>query len=218
MTAAICNTTDSRQYTPTDAKQFHYVDKIVIEERDAVDYEACYYYISVEDEKYYDDTGAYIELQLETLDNALAYIYDGTGRGNATAFIEGNSTAPLGAPYRAPISSKIILVVTTAPNGMAGSVSFSYQLFDAEEYPFYYKPFVGVNDAAWYFTLSGVLLLPFIIFGICLCTCMYCRCCQRCCSFCMISSCCRFPEEPKEQEKVKKNQVNVSHDENDAPG
>lgn len=97
----------------------------------------------MEDEKYRDDTGAYIELYLETLDNAEAYIYDGTGRNNATVFIENNSTAPLGAPFRAPISSKLILVVTTAPNGMAGSASFSYQLFKAEEYSFYYQPFVG---------------------------------------------------------------------------
>ena len=80
----------------------------------------------MEDNKYYDDTDAYIELKLETLENAIAYIYDGTGRDNATAFIELNDTAPLGAPYRADISSKIILVVATAPGGVAGSFSFSY--------------------------------------------------------------------------------------------
>ena len=126
MTPEICNTTDSRSYTPSEDKQYHYAEKIVIEERSAVDYESCYYYISVDDNKYFDDTDAYIELKLETLDNAIAYIYDGTGRDNATAFIELNDTAPLGAPYRAPISSKIMLVVTTAPGGIAGSFSFSY--------------------------------------------------------------------------------------------
>lgn len=54
------------------------------------DYEACYWIISVEENKYRDDTDAYIELRFETLDNAEAYIYDGTGRNNATAFIENN--------------------------------------------------------------------------------------------------------------------------------
>lgn len=149
----------------------------MIEERESVDYEACHYFINVEDEKYRDDTGAYIELYLETLDNAVAYIYDGTGRDNATSFIENNNTAPLGAPFRASISKKLILVVTTAPNGMAGSVSFTYQLFNAEEYAFYYQPFVGKDEALWYLTVTALLIFPLVIFCIGLCCCMYCRCC-----------------------------------------
>ena len=62
----------------------------MLERRDVTDYEACYWIISVEENKYRDDTDAYIELRFETLDNAEAYIYDGTGRNNATAFIENN--------------------------------------------------------------------------------------------------------------------------------
>ena len=98
----------------------------MIEERDATDYEACYWTIAVEDDKYRDDTSAYIELRLESLDNAIAYIYDGTDRSNATAFIENNGTAVLGAPLRAPLSAKLIVVAYTAPNGVAGSISFRY--------------------------------------------------------------------------------------------
>ena len=49
----------------------------------------------------------------------------------------------MGAPFRAPISANLIVVMTTAPNGIAGSGSFSYQLVDAIEYPWFYKPFVG---------------------------------------------------------------------------
>ena len=37
-----------------------YASKIVIEERDAEVYEACYWRIAVEDYKYRDDTDAYI--------------------------------------------------------------------------------------------------------------------------------------------------------------
>ena len=62
----------------------------MIAERDAVDYEACHWIISVDENKYRDDTDAYIELRFETLDSAVAYIYDGSGRDNATAFIENN--------------------------------------------------------------------------------------------------------------------------------
>lgn len=77
-------------------------------------------------------------MRLESLTNAIAYIYDGTGRDNATAVIEANNTAVLGGPIRVPISSKLMLVAYTSPYAMAGSISFSYQLFDAEEYPFFY--------------------------------------------------------------------------------
>ena len=59
----------------------------MIEERDSEAYEACYWRIAVEEDKYRDDTDAYIELSLELYDNAEVYIYDGSGRDNATQFI-----------------------------------------------------------------------------------------------------------------------------------
>ena len=111
---------------PTSEKAYFYADHFVIAKRLASDYEACLWRIEVEDEKYRDDTGAYIELRLESLDNAIAYLYDGTSRSNATTVIEGNNTAVLGAPIRVPISSKLMLVAYTEPNGIAGSISFSY--------------------------------------------------------------------------------------------
>ena len=61
--------------------------------------------MGVEDYRYRDDTDAYIEVGFELLDNAEVYIFDGTGRNNVTEFIQANSTAVVGAPYRAPISS-----------------------------------------------------------------------------------------------------------------
>ena len=59
----------------------------MIEERDSDAYEACYWRIAVEEDKYRDDTDAYIELSLEIYENAEVYIYDGSGRDNATQFI-----------------------------------------------------------------------------------------------------------------------------------
>ena len=153
----------------------------MIEERDAIEYEACHWIISVEDNKYRDDTNAYIELRFETLDNAVAYIYDGTSRSNATEFIELNQTAPLGAPFRSPISTKLIVVAHTTPNGMAGNVAFSYQLFNESEYAWFYKPFVGKEPVAWYFTAAAILLTPLIIIVIITLFCCYCSCCRCCC-------------------------------------
>lgn len=77
----------------------------MIKERDAEEYEACYWTIAVEEETYRDDTEAYIEISFEIFDNAEVHIYDGSGRDNATLFIESNATVVRGAPYRAPISA-----------------------------------------------------------------------------------------------------------------
>ena len=109
----------------------------MIEKRDSVDYEACHWIIGVEDDKYRDDTDGYFELTIESLDNAVAYLYDGTSQTNATTFIENNSTVVVGIPHRVPIHTKLVLVMMTVPNGIAGSGSFSYEAFDVEEYPLF---------------------------------------------------------------------------------
>ena len=140
----MCNkSSEDEIIVPTTDLQNFTAENIVIEARDAAEYEACLYTIAVEDNKYRDDTDAYIELRLESLTNAYAYIYDGTGTTNATAFIENNQTAILGAPFRAPISQRLMLVAYTIPSGNAGSIQFSYQLHSAAEYPFFFEPFVG---------------------------------------------------------------------------
>ena len=71
----------------------------------------------MEDNKYRDDTGAYLEVRIEEMSKANAYIYEGTSRENVTGFIENNGTAYVGVPYRIPISAKLIVVMTTIPNG-----------------------------------------------------------------------------------------------------
>ena len=65
----------------------------------------------MEDDTYRDDTGAYIELFFEQLDNTQAYVYQGQDRANFTEFIQGNSTAVVGVPYRVGISEKLIVVM-----------------------------------------------------------------------------------------------------------
>ena len=88
MTAAVCNQTETGQILRADSNLQHaYASKFVIEERDSEAYEACYWQIAVEEDKYRDDTSAYIELSLEVYDNVEVFIYDGSGRDNATEFI-----------------------------------------------------------------------------------------------------------------------------------
>jgi len=93
---------------------------MVIEMRNSLVYEACWWTVSVQDNLYRSDTGAYIELTIDKLVSASAYIYEGSDRSNVTAFIEGNSTAVVGVPYRVPISGKLIVVMSTIPGGMSG--------------------------------------------------------------------------------------------------
>ena len=114
MTLQVCNSTSHDLNAETTLKT-QIADNLVIAPRFDDNYEACYWIVSVEENKFRDDTDGYIELQIEKLDNAVAYIYDGTGRNNATAFVENNQTAVVGAPFRAPISSKLIVVIMTAP-------------------------------------------------------------------------------------------------------
>lgn len=110
---------------------------MVIERRVAASYEACHWVIGVEENKYRDDTEAYIELRIETANLANAYLYVGSNRENSTLFIEGSSAAIVGVPYRVPISSKLILVMTTKPNAGDSSGSFSYIVHGAVAYPFW---------------------------------------------------------------------------------
>ena len=134
MTPKVCGST-SYELEADATYQVHKADSMVIQERAALTYEACHWVIGVEDNKYRDDTEAYIELRIEEMTWVQAYIYEGTNRENATAFIEGNSTAIVGAPYRAPISSKLILVMTTSPNAGSSKATFSYKVHGASEYP-----------------------------------------------------------------------------------
>ena len=89
MTPAICGAT-AFELEATETRQEQIATNFVIQSRVTDMYEACHWIVSVEDYKYRDDTGAYIELQLEKLENAVAYIYHGTDRHNATTFIENN--------------------------------------------------------------------------------------------------------------------------------
>lgn len=208
MTPEICGTT-TYDLKATPDKNVLQASKIVIQERVSAEYEACHWIISVEDYTYRDDTNAYIELRFETIDNADVYLYTGTGRNNATTYIENNSTAQLGAPFRAPISSKLIVVASTSANSInAGNVAFTYQLFNQVEYSWFFKPFVGEVKAAWYFATAGVLLTPLIILVTVVLFCCYCKCCRNCCCCC--------DEESSESEvspvRPKMNRVDVSSD------
>mmetsp|Transcript_10642 Transcript_10642/g.13170 ORF Transcript_10642/g.13170 Transcript_10642/m.13170 type:complete len:189 (+) Transcript_10642:326-892(+) len=187
MSSATCNTQDNRLVASTEPQQ-HVAKKMVIEERQVLTYEACYWIVGVEDNKYRDDTGAYIELRIEELNQANAYIYEGTSRENVTAFIEGNATAYAGVPYRAPISAKLIVVMTTVPNGSTSSTVIGYQVFDAEEYAFWFQPFVGQPKWQWYCALGAFVSLPFLILTIGVCCCKYATCCKKYCR-CCVSKC-----------------------------
>ena len=180
MTPQICNS-DSVDLTVDTFSQKQVAENMVLAQREDTDYEACYWILSVEEDKYRDDTGAYIEVFFDKLDKAEAFIYEGTDRRNFTHFIENNDTAIAGVPYRAPISDKLIIVMYTSSGGISGSGSFTYQLFDAEEYPFYFKPFIGLSRGVWYTILFATISSPIWITCLSVCICTQCACCYKCC-------------------------------------
>ena len=74
MTPTVCGS-ESYELNADIAEQTLTADKMVIEERNQVKYEACHWIIGVEDNKYRDDTDAYIELMINSVEGADAYIY-----------------------------------------------------------------------------------------------------------------------------------------------
>lgn len=80
-------------------------------------------------------------------------VFSGTDRRNATAAIQGNATAVLGAPIRVPTSSggAIVVVYTDAP-AVAGSVEFSHKVIGSN-----YKWFEFVGTPIWVYYLFLVV-------------------------------------------------------------
>ena len=133
----------------------------------------------------------------------MAYIYDGTSRFNATTYVENNQTAAVGAPYRAPISSKLIVVIMTAPKGNAGSARFSYKAYNVEEYAWFFKPFLGKESWMWFATIIGIAVFPIIIACNCFLCCRYSKCCQKHFKCCICSDCCKTDSYKEREEKLK---------------
>ena len=71
--------------------------------------EACYWVIQPQTDTYKDTAMIYIYLDSSTTANM--FVFAGTDRRNATLVIESNTSAPIGAPVRVPISSGAIVVL-----------------------------------------------------------------------------------------------------------
>ena len=154
------------------------MDDLTLRNRYFSIFEACYWTISTPDYEY--QTDGYVELQLLRADTADIYIYTGSDRRNFTSFIENNEKAILGAPFRVPISDKILIIAQTQYEGPVGSVSFSYQVF-GEAYPVYEQPFLGLDIVWWYVALVGVALVPCLLVTVPgYCCCRHCKCCILC--------------------------------------
>lgn len=74
--------------------------------------ESCYWVIKAKENTFKDESMIYIYLDSSTTANM--FVYAGTDRRNVTLIIEGNSSAPIGAPIRVPISSGAIVLLQVA--------------------------------------------------------------------------------------------------------
>ena len=172
MTDEICNRTSESLIATTEAQTFE-ANQIVVEERDYELYESCHYTIEVPEYTYMD--GAILEITVNSLNSSSLYIYEGTDRHNASALVEANATAVVGAPYHLPASSKAVLVMQTIPGGGTGSGSFSY-IVRGSQYPFWEKPFLGEESWKWFAALIMTVLIPLLLLVL-LIVCI-CRCCS----------------------------------------
>lgn len=70
--------------------------------------ESCYWQITADTKKY---ASGQIYIYLDSSTAASMYVYQGNDRRNATLIVESNSSVPIGAPVRVPISSGAIVVL-----------------------------------------------------------------------------------------------------------
>jgi len=139
MTAAVCGS-ESLELSATADKKVQVSDSLVLASRDSNLYESCAWLIKPPADTFRD--GAYINIWVTSLTKANFYIYEGTDRHNATAVISLNATAVLGAPYRVPASSGVIVVMQTIGSQLSGSGQFSYQTIGVQ-YDWYESPYIG---------------------------------------------------------------------------
>lgn len=163
MTPEVCGST-SHDLVASSALQSQVSDNLVLQGRSGSSFEACYWKITPEANTF--TTSAYIDIYLDAISNANFYVYKGTDRRNASAVIEGNVTAVVGAPYRVNVGDGAIVVLQAT--SASGSGSFSYQVIGAE-YPWFEKPFIGQDVWLWYMFAVAVNLVPILILAICVC-------------------------------------------------
>jgi len=93
---------------------------------------SCEYRIKTVDYRF--RNGGDLVIWLELTNSVNVYIYSGTDRSNITTFIEGNSSAVVGAPYRVNLSDGAVIVAhaisPTAKGGISaifnGTLNFSF--------------------------------------------------------------------------------------------
>ena len=129
-----------------------------------VDY-ICQFHLVVPELTY--RSSAKIELYIETLDNIIPRVYDGSSRANLTDVVEGNAEASIGAPYSVPVDDGMQLYMKAGSSG--GSMQVSFKVV-GEAYPWWEKMFLGRKPWVYYFGLSAFCILFFC--------CCFLPCCQ----------------------------------------
>lgn len=138
--------------------------------------ESCYWYISADTKKW--DSDSEILIYLDASSTASMYVYAGNDRRNATLIVETNSSVPIGAPARVPISSGAIVVLQINSGSTSGNATFSYRV-SGVKYNWYEAPFIG--KAYWVYILFLIALALGFAIVIC-CPVLSITCCACLCS------------------------------------
>ena len=123
MTATACNSA-SHNLVATSAITTQTNSNLNLASRNSPVYESCYWQISAQPDTFRDT--AMINIWVTSLNKAGLYIYSGPDRKNATAVIELNQTASIGAPYKVSVTAGAIVVLQVQSGLSQGSGSFSY--------------------------------------------------------------------------------------------
>lgn len=109
------------------------------------------------------------------------FVFAGTDRRNASLIVETNTSVPIGAAARVPISSGAIVVLQVANGQQSGTAQFSYKVVGTK-YNWYEKAFIGKSVPVYRLFLAA-LCLAFLMVICCPCACMLMvKLCRRACA------------------------------------
>lgn len=149
---------------------------------DPVISETCYWIIRPERDILIPETSS-LTLTIDSIQNGYLYMFEGTSRSNTTtSLIENGQPYVIGAPIRTTINNDIVVVFQKSSSYLIDTSSFKMTIEMAgREYPFWEKPFVGVNETFYYLAVIGIPAVVVLTILICLCCCVKCCCRGTCC-------------------------------------
>lgn len=145
--------------------------------------ETCYWVLRPQRNTWIEEQSQ-MTVWLESIEDGYIFLMEGTERNNVTkSVIEDGLYMVQGAPIVMPLSNDIVIIFPRKQGSLEARFTLGFQI-TGEEYPWWEKAFIGVDDIWWYLFLYGIPAFIVLMILICLCCCIS-KCCNgTCCCKC----------------------------------